>query len=37
MSYCLYYIFASFTSKLPWETCGNWSLPKYGNGNQMLS
>ena len=31
MSYCLYYIFASFTSELPWETCGNWSLPKYGN------
>merc|ERR1712241_1638229 len=25
MSYCLRYIFACFTSKLPWEECGEWA------------
>jgi SNF family Na+-dependent transporter len=25
MAYCLYYMFASFTSVLPWQTCDpNW-------------
>ena len=28
MSYCLRYIFACFTSKLPWEECGEWADEK---------
>ncbi|XP_013390683.1 sodium- and chloride-dependent neutral and basic amino acid transporter B(0+) isoform X2 [Lingula anatina] len=25
MAWALYYLFASFTSKLPWQDCGDWS------------